>query len=211
MFKIIDGIRYMQGTSEGSLIPATMWDEDTGLHIGFRLEIHKNVPPDNVLSKANVSSGSVVLQYGLFVRVQFYNKKGEDMAFQYNIAQSKIKNMLLRPSSAIHMSGELMKQNVLLPPDKAALKDIADKIKTSYIEVVTVLAKQHYLTRLPDDVLGTIADNLFKEKLGITEAAPPKDINKESKIIEDQIDSLSLKSDFDFMSMISKKGGSDST
>lgn len=201
--KIVGGVRHMKGTSEGSLIPAVSWDENTGFHLGVRPEMR-------------LSEDGSLLQVGFFARVQFYDKNGDDIEFAYKTAAKFLKHQELRFAGPYHASGNLFGMMIKHPNNEAVDMSVLEAIQEHYRQLATQFAKTHKIWRLQDDVLDAIVQKALEGVLGVEKAAtksPETPTVVHDKEADAKLDELfkddKLDSAFDFMKMIGQKKDGD--
>lgn len=196
MLKKIDGLWYMTGTSENSLYPVVIWNDDNGFHVGLRLEAQKpQGAPEGIHALA------------LYMRVQFFGEDGSEKAFDYPIAAKYLHQMELKLASPKHMSSVV--GSGIINTAEAGVDKVVTSFKNAYRGFVTKVAKKHYLTRLQDDALDQIIGDRFKELLGVSDAPAPKpiaDVAKEEEAKLDELDKqLPADKPFDFKDMFGGK------
>lgn len=117
MKKSIEGLTYLTGTSEGAIYPVTMWDDETGMVVGIRLEI--------------LASSDDAAQIALYARFEQY-VKGSDEPQPMSTADlyKFFPDLPVRFASPTHVSGALI-QAMVKAKSGVTLKDA---VVSGYVE-----------------------------------------------------------------------------
>lgn len=187
MLKLIHGIMYMTGTSEGSLYPVVL-THPNGLHLGLRLNIGKTDKPG-------------LWAVGLYARIE---KIIEDEPVPATTAElfEALPNMVARFASPTHVSGPFGNgvfdsAKVVKPPQTT--KAMALAFGDLFVDVVSKIALMSKGTMQPlsEANLRTIGAERYMSQVG-------------GEVEETQLEQqLNKAAPFDFISLLSKPGHSD--
>lgn len=167
MIKTLQGIQYLSGTSEGSLYPIALWHEN-GVKIGVRMELAKT-PTKGIYGMA------------LYARIQTFTGEGvEDQPLDYPAVAACLKDISMRISSPVHMSGFLLQCRFDFREVEGGVVALAEKAGECLAEIVSKIAEQHKMSCLSKAELQAIGAERFLAKTGdgaVEEAAVEQQLN----------------------------------